>query len=76
MKVYRLKLPIYYNKFAYPEDMEKILTYLQENGDILVSPTCIEELYFKYSDECACHWKIVTEDTLENFAQWLDDYEV
>jgi len=64
-------------RFYYPEDMERILRYLNNHGNILVKPTTIEQLYFEFSDNKYCaSWMSVNEDILEEFADWLDEFEL
>lgn len=81
MKVYRRKKT---DIFEHPEDMERILSYLEEYGEILVSPKIIEKLYHIYSKEVfVINWKnlngdipysICDEILLENFESWLEQY--
>lgn len=63
--------------FTYPDDMKKILDYLNSIGKILVSDSTIEELYYKFSDKEYCAgWVTVKEETLIEFADWLDKIEL
>lgn len=62
-------------KFAYPDDMEKILNYLRKHGEILANDTTIESLYYDFSDEkYYTAWVNVDEQVLEEFEGWLNDY--
>ena len=62
--------------FRYPDEMEKILNYLNTVGKIFVSPKKIEELYEDFSEEKYCaSWMGVNDELLEQFADWLEDYE-
>ena len=73
MKVYKRN---YEYNYDYPEDMKKILDYLNDHGKILVSGRCIEMLYREFSDEHYCAgWMIVDERTLEEFEDWLERYD-
>lgn len=62
--------------FDYPDDMKRILDYLNEHGTLLVKPLTIEKLYYEFSrDHCAC-WLYVDDDVLEEFADWLDELDI
>ena len=72
----------YYRKnkecFDYPEQMELILTYLQEHGDITAPLLDIETLYEKFSLAVyGVKWKEVYPKSLAltEFADWLDELE-
>jgi len=72
----------YYKKrkevFTYPEQMELILTYLQEHGDITAPLLDIETLYEKFSfNVYGVNWKEVFPKclVLTEFADWLDELE-
>lgn len=73
MRVYKKYLEFDY---AYPEDMKLIIDYLKKNGEILVSMSTIENLYYDFSSEKYCaSWMSVNEQMLEEFADWLNDYD-
>lgn len=76
MRVYKLNREIKWDKLAHPEDMQKIMKYLEENGEVLVSAGTIEDLYYAYSDSVCCSWRIVDEESLAEFAEWLDAYNM
>ena len=64
-------------KYQFPEDMERILTYLNENGELFVDGFTVEKLYEKFSDECYCAgWITVDHYTLSEFADWLEKYDL
>lgn len=64
------------NRFGYPKDMELILDHLRKNGEILVNESTIESLYYDFSYEnYAAGWMRVDEQRLEEFTDWLDEYE-
>ena len=63
-------------KFDQPQDMDTILTYLEDKGKINVSYKTIEKLYYEYSDSVCCSWRIVDEESLEEFMEWLEEYEI
>ena len=74
MKVYK-KFQEY--NFTHPEDMNLILDYLNKHGEILIENSSIESLYYDFSDErYSAGWIGVNDDTLEEFAEWLDKYEL
>lgn len=71
--------------FLYPEDMKKIILYLENIGTINVEHDVLEKLYQKFSEEHAASW--LSTDTilydgdeelyvLEEFANWLENQEV
>ena len=66
------------NKFAfeYPEDMAKIIKYLKATGKINVDSKLLEDLYYKYSDTVACSWRIVDDESLAQFAEFLSRVEL
>lgn len=65
------------SRFEYPDEMEKILTYLSANGKLQISEEMVEKLYQEYSDQkYAASWMAVSDEILESFADWLSDYEV
>ena len=69
MKVYERNEP---DNFTYPDEMKRILDYLNEHGKILVKPSTIESLYYDFSDEQYCaSWMCVDEQILEEFENWL-----
>ena len=51
MKVYKRNE---YCNFTYPDEMRRILDYLNEHGKILTNPSTIESLYYDFSDERYC----------------------
>ena len=63
-------------QFNHPQDMDTILTYLEDKGKINVSYKTIEKLYCEYSDGVGCGWRIVDEESLEEFMEWLEEYEI
>ena len=63
--------------FDYPDDMKRILDYLNEYGTILVEPSTIEKLYYEFSDDRYCaSWMCVNDDLLEEFSNWLNKYDI
>ena len=63
--------------FDYPAEMKCIMDYLNEHGTVLVKPLTIEKLYYEFSEDkyCAC-WMCVNDDLLEEFSDWLDEYDI
>lgn len=76
MKVYKLNRQIDWSKFNHPEDMQKIMKYLEDHGEILVSASTIEVFYYDYSESVCCGWRTVDETSLAEFAEWLDEYDM
>lgn len=66
------------NEFDYPDDMEKILNYLNEVGRVnpCVSSKTIEKLYKEFSGQWEATWLLLDDKTLEDFAKWLSEKEV
>lgn len=59
--------------FEFPEDMELIMTYLNEHGTVLADADRIEDAYYRFSDSvCWAYWMSVSDEILEEFADWLD----
>lgn len=63
-------------KFDHPADMDIILAYLEDIGKVNVSYKTVENLYYEYSDSVCCSWRTVDEESLEEFAEFLEDYEI
>ena len=84
MKVFE---PFEDTRLWYPEDMEKILAYLNSKGTLLVSNGRVQELYGDFSEERYCaSWmglweenddedKAHNEILLREFYYWLTDYD-
>ena len=65
------------HRFAFPKDMELILDYLRKHGEILVNEHAVESLYFDFSyKKYSAGWMSVDDKLLEEFADWLDKYEL
>lgn len=65
------------NNFTYPDEMKRILDYLDEHGTLFVNSAIVEKLYFIFSEEKYCaSWMIVNDHLLEQFADWLDNYDI
>lgn len=63
--------------FKYPEDMKKILEYLQAFGQLNIQPATVEDYYFEFSEEkYSAGWIGVNLLTLEEFAEWLSEQEI
>lgn len=73
MRVYNRKPKFDYE---YPEEMELILDYLNEHGEILTGELVIEDLYREFSYEVYCaSWMKVNEQMLVEFEDWLEHYD-
>ena len=64
-----------FNKFDYPEDMKKIIKYLESIGRLYITYKEVEDYYYRYSSCVCCGWRIVDEDSLEEFANYLENCE-
>lgn len=74
MKVYKRNES---GDFVYPDEMSEILDYLNKHGKILVKPSIIESLYFRFSDErYRASWMCVNNDILEKFSKWLTEIDI
>lgn len=63
--------------FTYPDEMKRILDYLNEHGTLLIKPLTVEKLYYDFSEDRYCaSWMCVDDDILEHFAKWLDEYDI
>lgn len=63
--------------FDYPEEMEKILAYLEKYGTLNISPKEVELKYSEYSEDRWCaSWIAVRDHILPDFANWLSEVEV
>lgn len=63
-------------KFNHPQDMQRIINYLEENGKINIDYQHLENLYYDYSDSVCCGWRIVDDISLAQFAEFLTHVEV
>lgn len=76
----RLNMRVYarnecYN-FDHQEDMKMILDYLNEHGKIFVKYSVIEDLYYEFSsDKYEAGWMSVNEQMLEEFEEWMNNYD-
>ena len=62
--------------FDYPDNMKRILDYLNEHGTLLVKPLTVEKLYHDFSKDRYAVWLYVDDDVLEEFANWLDELDI
>ena len=63
--------------FDYPDEMKRILDYLNEHGTVLVKPLTVEKLYYEFSeDRYRARWLRVDDNVLEEFSNWLDNYDI
>ena len=63
--------------FDYPDEMKRILDYLNIHGTVLVKPLTIEKLYYEFSEDIYCaSWMCINDDLLEEFSNWLDEYDI
>ena len=62
--------------FDYPDDMKRILDYLNEHGTLLVKPLAVEKLYHDFSKDRYAVWLYVDDDVLQEFANWLYELDI
>lgn len=63
-------------KFNHPDDMTKIITFLEATGKINIEYKLLEDLYYDYSESVACGWRCVDAHSLNEFAEFLARVEV
>ncbi len=74
MKVYELWEK---GNFDHPEELQIILAYLKERGDLKVSAAIVERLYYEFSNTYCANWLTVKNGKfLAEFAEWLNEYEL
>ena len=60
----------------YPDDLKKIREYLNSIGTLETSEAELEKLYSEFSEDCySAGWLGLHEETLEHFADWLENYK-
>lgn len=64
------------DKLNHPEDMFVIVACLEKMGKLNVGVNTLENLYYDFSDECACGWRTVTAESISEFADWLEDKDI
>lgn len=64
------------DKLNHPEDMFVIVACLEKMGKLNVGVNTLENLYYDFSDECACGWRTVTAESISEFADWLEDRDI
>ena len=60
-------------RYAYPNELEIIMGYLKKRGDVKGARKEIEQAYFKFSNEHFEPWLPISDSTLAEFEEWLDD---
>lgn len=73
MKVYTRNQP---DNFTYPEDMQKIMAYLESHGTLHVNAKTVERLYYDFSETYAASWLCVRDEILEAFEEWLEEIDL
>lgn len=64
-------------KFIYPDDMDRIIKFLESRGKLNISYVRLEGLYGQFSDECYCaSWMIPCDELLDEFAKWLSKEDI
>lgn len=65
------------NSYEFPEDMEKILTYLNDIGKLHINNKMVEMYYREFCEEYYCAgWLKLDDEILEEFAQYLSEKDV
>ena len=71
-KYFKLNTP---ETFRYPDDLKNIKSYLEEKGTIYCTDKELEKLWEEFSDtEYSASWLSPDSESLERFAEWLDEY--
>lgn len=60
-------------RYAYPNELEIIMGYLKKHGDVKGTRKEIERAYFEFSAEHFEPWLPISDSTLAEFEEWLDD---
>lgn len=60
-------------RYAYPNELEIIMGYLKKHGDVKGTRKEIEQAYFEFSAEHFAHWLLISDSTLAEFEEWLND---
>lgn len=63
-------------RYNHPDDMKIIIDYLERTGKINIDYELLEDLYYDYSDSVCCGWRIVDDDSLPQFAEYLAHVEL
>ena len=63
-------------KYNHPDDMKIIIDYLERTGKINIDYELLEDLYYDYSDSVCCGWRIVDDESLSQFAEYLANVEL
>lgn len=64
------------DKLDHPEDMFVIVACLEKMGKLNVGVNTLEDLYYEFSDKCACGWRSVNAESISDFAEWLEEREI
>lgn len=60
----------------YPEDLKKIREFLEQNGTLSCTNKQLDWFWSEFSDiRYAAGWMCVDDKLLEEFADWLQEYE-
>lgn len=64
-------------KLMFPDDMKRIISYLEQKGDVFVADVIIEKMYKQFSEEVYCAgWMELTDDMLKEFEAWLHERDI
>ena len=55
---------------------KKIVEYLESIGRLYITYKEVENYYYRYSDSVCCGWRIVDDDSLPQFAEYLANVEL
>lgn len=74
-------MKVYYKnetpEFRHPQDMRKILDYLDDHGTLKIHSSTVESLYREFSDEkYSAGWIRPDVEILERFADWLAEVDL
>lgn len=66
-----------YYSLKYPEDVNKICDYLNQNGKVNITSAAIARFYSDFSDELyAASWMEISDQILEEFANYLSEQDI
>jgi len=63
-------------KFTYPDEMEKIIKFVEDRGTLNVKYPTLEKLWYAFSETWCAEFLIPDEATMSSFIDWMNDLEV
>ena len=63
-------------KYTYPEEMAKIIKYIEDRGTLNVKYPTLEKLWYAFSETRCAAFLIADDATIDEFLDWIHDLEV